>query len=77
MYKHGHFRGEVSDMRPLNIGTPMCDSELKSWCCTRPDGHDGLHRAGTVDGVWVAEWDDDRSTDSVDEWRDFFEELGL
>lgn len=49
------------------------DSPDGSWTCTRPDGHDGVHRGGWRPprknfSHWGAEWDDDRSTDDLDEF---------
>lgn len=79
MFVEGRFRGKVSDMKPVN-GGHMCLDKCQGWGCTRPAGHPGNHRAGTLDGQWAAEWDDDRSTDdrSIEsEPSDFFDSIGL
>lgn len=80
MYVAKRFRGTRDDMLPPE-GGDMCFNNLNSWGCTRELGHDGVHRAGTFDGLWAAEWDDDRSTDDSprrsEKSSDFFDSIGL
>jgi hypothetical protein len=59
------------------VGVEWCPSLSPNggkWFCTRHNGHDGPHLAGTGPFEYAAEWDDNRSTDPV---ADLFIELGL
>lgn len=77
MYIEGRYGGSESDMLPPK-GAQMCHSNMRGFGCTRESGHSGNHRAGTTPGNWVAEWDDDRSTDYLfSDEPDFFAEIGL
>jgi hypothetical protein len=58
-----------SHLPPIDWKWGMCDSQspdARRWICTRHDGHEGIHRAGSDMWTWTAEWDDDRSTDPAD-----------
>lgn len=73
MYVKGAFSGEFGSA----IGEgDWCTSESPDhhFVCTLTRGHSGKHIAGTDLSSWVAEWDDDRSTDTH---SDFFTGIGL
>lgn len=72
-------------MEALSDNGLWCESVApdNTFCCTLSPGHEGPHRAGVDISTWVAEWDDDRTTDSVTgrpmlmATKDFFSSIGL
>lgn len=79
MYVRGEWYGHLD---AIGEGA-WCDAVTPDdmFVCTLSEGHSGLHRAGTDLSTWVAEWDDNRSTDCVigpmSKKTDFFRSIGL
>jgi hypothetical protein len=72
MYREGTFEGDIG--RDVTVCTCSAEGPQGRFVCTRGDGHTGPHRAGVARNNWVAEWDENRSTDTTE---DFFDSIGL